>query len=97
MSTHIIVTELDPEVHEEQTAVPDGYELNFECSEPIWEGPGTDHAWARWYFDRGIVVMVLLNGGNTMVDLPIDKAKELHRNLTGFLEVMGELEPAHTH
>ncbi|WP_423184298.1 hypothetical protein [Arthrobacter sp. NyZ413] len=95
MSTHISVAELDPEVHEEQNAVPDGYQLNFDSTDPIWEGPATEGAWARWYYDRGIVVEVLMNNGNTMIAVPIDKARELHRNLTGILEVMGELEPAY--
>ncbi|GAA4041018.1 hypothetical protein GCM10023063_28460 [Arthrobacter methylotrophus] len=95
MPTHIIVTELDPEVHEEQSTVPEGYELCFDNTEPLWEGPGNDHAWARWHYDKGIMATITLNDDKTMISIPIDKAKELHRNLTGLLELMGELEPAH--
>ncbi|WP_367646020.1 hypothetical protein [Paenarthrobacter ureafaciens] len=69
--------------------VPEGYELNFDSTEPVWFGPTFEEsASAQWDFN-GFVVWA--SDGKNSYDLPLAQAKELHRQLTGILTAMGAL------
>lgn len=67
-------------------AVPEGYELNFDSTNPVWFGPEFEESSVSWDFN-GFIVWAY--DGENIRDLPLAKAKELHRQLTGILTTMG--------
>lgn len=72
-------------------AVPAGYELNFDSTEPVWFGPEFENqSFANWDF-QGFEVVVIADGGHFAEHMTLERAKEVHRQLDGLLTLMGEL------
>jgi hypothetical protein len=69
--------------------VPDGFELNFHSTEPVWFGPEFERSWVNWDFSG---YAIWASDGSETRRYTLPEAKELHRQLTGILAAMNELE-----
>lgn len=79
------------------TAVPEGYELSFDHSEPVWYGPEYGNTSASWDFS-GFSVLLVTDNGEHIENLTLEEAKaKLRRideekdHLTEILRLMGEI------